>query len=111
LVTEYLGGGHLGQFGDEWPGWTRFLDALDQVLAALAFAHARGVVHCDLKPENVLFDDDGRTAKLTDLGVAHLSAHSIGDTEHRAWRTEELTGTPTYMSPEQAEGNLGAYGP
>jgi serine/threonine protein kinase/tetratricopeptide (TPR) repeat protein len=68
-----------------------------QVCRALIAAHAAGVVHRDLKPQNVMVDDKGR-AKVMDFGVAH-SMDLTGMT-----RTGEMIGTPAYMSPEQAKG-------
>lgn len=114
LVMEYLAQGHLGVWRDVWPGWVPLLEAVDGVLSALAFAHARGIVHCDLKPENILFESDslGGRAKLVDFGVAQLAAASLEHQGHaRDWRRPEVSGTPTYMAPEQVEGHLGAYGP
>ena len=75
-----------------------------QVAEALAYAHARGVVHRDVKPENVLTEDGN--AMLADFGVAHLL-----DEEPATWtRTGHVVGTPAYMSPEQATGDAPVTG-
>jgi len=69
---------------------------------ALAHAHARGVVHRDVKPSNVICPDrpeDGTPAKLTDFGIAHL----VGDGDPLT-RTGDVVGTLAYMAPEQARG-------
>ena len=65
-----------------------------QVLRALAVAHAAGVVHRDIKPDNLLLDADG-TVKLADLGVAKFTGSTTVTT------TGMIIGTPAYMSPEQ----------
>ncbi|MGE0708081.1 MAG: serine/threonine-protein kinase [Planctomycetota bacterium] len=70
------------------------LRRLLEVARALAHAHARGVVHRDVKPANVLIDAEGR-ARLTDFGLA--SAQGLD----RLTRTGAMLGTPYYMSPEQ----------
>lgn len=86
----------LAAHGPVEPGIARRL--LGQIAAALAHAHARGVVHRDIKPSNVLIDLAGR-AKLADFGLAAMVMEKTGT---------GLVGTPGYMPPEQlAGGELG----
>ncbi len=68
---------------------------------ALAHAHERGVIHRDVKPQNVIVPDepDGAAAKLTDFGVAHLAG------DEPLTRTGDVVGTLAYMAPEQAAGD------
>ena len=74
-----------------------------EVADALAFAHARGVIHRDIKPDNILLDSiDGR-ALVTDFGIARAASDS-GETS-RLTATGIAIGTPAYMSPEQASGD------
>jgi serine/threonine protein kinase len=76
-------------------------DALEfahQVARALAYAHERGIVHRDVKPHNVLVDEDGG-AKVTDFGLARSL-----DLEHDITQTGTVLGTCDYISPEQASG-------
>jgi eukaryotic-like serine/threonine-protein kinase len=69
-----------------------------QVARALAYAHERGIVHRDVKPHNVLVDEDGG-AKVTDFGLARSL-----DLEHDITQTGTLLGSCDYISPEQASG-------
>ncbi len=77
---------------------------LTEVGDALAYAHSRGVIHRDIKPDNILIDDiDGR-ALVTDFGIARAVTEDGGDTA-RLTATGMAIGTPAYMSPEQASGD------
>ncbi|MCK2214790.1 protein kinase [Actinomadura sp. ATCC 31491] len=70
-----------------------------QILDALAAAHAAGVVHRDVKPANILLDDDRRHAVLTDFGLATSVERPVGVTEAGI-----VVGTPAYIAPERARG-------
>ena len=77
----------------------RIAALMTKVADALAYAHAHGVLHRDLKPNNILLDRDGEPL-LTDFGLAKLIAGSSGLTLSTA-----VLGSPSYMAPEQAAGN------
>ncbi len=98
-VMEYLPGGSLADRIKRL-GALPMHDALDitvSLCSALEHAHTAGVVHRDVKPANILFDENGR-AKLVDFGIAKL-AQTNGVTA-----TRQVMGTVEYMSPEQAAG-------
>jgi serine/threonine protein kinase/Tol biopolymer transport system component len=76
----------------------RALDIITQIAPALDYAHTKGVLHRDLKPSNVLLDEAGG-AFITDFGIARFE-HMKGTTI----TTKGVVGTPSYMSPEQAQG-------
>src|SRR5215207_972313 len=73
------------------------VDLTIQILKAARFAHRRGIVHRDIKPHNVIVDDEGR-AKVTDFGIARAGASDMTE-------TGSIMGTAQYLSPEQAQGH------
>jgi serine/threonine-protein kinase len=84
----------------------RHLAILESVCRTVAFAHDRGVVHLDLKPGNVMVGAFGEV-QVVDWGLAALVRSSQPGTKHRS-REGEVYGTPAYMPPEQARGDLAA---
>jgi len=73
---------------------------LRDVADALAYAHERGVIHRDIKPDNILIDGQSGRPMVTDFGIAR----AVSDGDSRLTATGIAIGTPTYMSPEQAAG-------
>ena len=74
-------------------------DLVAQLAKAVAYAHDKGVIHRDLKPDNVLLDSQGQP-RITDFGLAKRT-----DTDSAQTQTGEILGTPSYMPPEQASGS------
>jgi serine/threonine protein kinase len=74
------------------------LDYIEQMLAGLAYAHEHGVIHCDIKPDNMVLFDDGRL-RLTDFGIAKLARRTIN---------ASASGSVGYIAPEQAMGRPSA---
>ncbi|MBN9519284.1 serine/threonine protein kinase [bacterium] len=100
LVTEFFEGRPLGELlragGALPPGWALYL--VSQMVDALGAVWTAGVVHRDLKPDNILVGPNG-VAKLIDFGLAKAEALQAG----RADGTPELAGTAAYLAPEQAK--------
>jgi len=104
MIMDYLGGGDLRDAIDRRMAEHRgpytvkeALAVIRPVLSALSVAAAAGVVHRDIKPDNILFDAAG-TPYLSDLGIAKVSDD---ETQTRLTMSNVMIGTPAYMAPEQ----------
>ncbi len=107
-VMERASGGALSRLRRPM-AWLHLKGVLIALLDALAHAHARSVVHKDLKPANILLfsgPTGGTALKLVDFGVAHA-----GDIERQGTVEDSLVGSPHYMAPEQFRGVWRDYGP
>jgi tRNA A-37 threonylcarbamoyl transferase component Bud32 len=100
IVFEYVDGENLKQFVERTgPLPTRrAIELAVEIADALAFAHEHGLIHRDVKPQNVLLTPDG-DAKVTDFGIARSF-----EVEHGMTQTGTVLGTSNYLSPEQAGG-------
>jgi eukaryotic-like serine/threonine-protein kinase len=97
LVMEYVQGENLRQRLRRPISLQEFFDIATQCVEGLAAAHARGIVHCDIKPENIMLTAAGQV-KILDFGVAKYLPRS--DQSSTVDRSGTLAGTPAYMSPE-----------
>jgi serine/threonine-protein kinase len=98
FVMRYMPGGSLTQWIEK--GKFSLEDAariIERLSSALAYAHKVGLIHRDLKPDNILFDNNGDPF-ISDFGVAKITDSSTNMTG------SGIIGTPAYMSPEQAQG-------
>ncbi|MFN0052623.1 MAG: protein kinase domain-containing protein [Planctomycetales bacterium] len=105
LVMEHLDGPTLARHIAD-AGRLPALEAariVIQVAGGLAAAHAKGLIHRDVKPANIMFDRGQQRWKLMDFGLAHNLLASAGESQAGL-----LAGTPAYMSPEQAQGTTPA---
>lgn len=102
FVMALVTGGNLGFMLEQRP--LRPIDEVRRVLAevadALAYAHLRGVIHRDIKADNILLESDRGRSMVTDFGIARAMEGGA-----RLTQTGIAVGTPTYMSPEQAVGD------
>jgi serine/threonine-protein kinase len=112
LAMEYVDGGSLRPHVERGDlPLARRLEILCDVARALAAAHAQGVIHRDVKPENVLVSGGG-AAKVADFGIARredaaADPHAPGSSSAPLGATARRSGTPAYMAPEQVRGDAG----
>jgi len=98
IAMEFVAGGSAHHEDGKPDDPTYVLRVVREIATALGYAHSKGFVHRDVKPDNILMRDDGSSA-LTDFGIARAN-----DSATRMTRTGAVIGTPHYMSPEQARG-------
>ncbi|WP_339198080.1 Stk1 family PASTA domain-containing Ser/Thr kinase [Solibacillus sp. FSL R5-0449] len=101
IVMEYIKGKTLKQYIQEFSPLSaaRSVHIMKQLTSAIAHAHENGIIHRDIKPQNILMDEEGNV-KITDFGIAT----SLGATSFT--QTNSVIGTVHYLSPEQARGGL-----
>ena len=109
IVMERADGGSLRTACGELE-WPQLREILLTLLDALAHAHARGVVHRDIKPGNVL-RGRGRGLKLSDFGIANAMAYGEPSGHDDPSMLGSIVGTPAYMPPEQVRGRIRDQGP
>jgi serine/threonine protein kinase/formylglycine-generating enzyme required for sulfatase activity len=112
VVMEYVEGENLQQRMNRGVlPWEQALDFAAQACAGLAAAHQRGIIHRDVKPQNLLLTtgaDGGEVVKLIDFGIAKVREDAgLGSTGMTISKTGLFVGTPEYASPEQALGMRG----
>lgn len=112
FTMDYIGGGSLASPGmrplsEAAPvDYFQIASLMQQVAEAVEYLHSKEIVHRDLKPSNILIDEAGK-AYVTDFGLAKLyDAAPLGSGTDAHTQTGMIVGTPGYMSPEQAAGQL-----
>lgn len=103
IVMEYIDGITLKEYIDQQEEfkWKEAVHFTVQILRALQHAHDKGIVHRDIKPQNIMLLPDG-TIKVTDFGIARFSRQDIRTTRS----TDKAIGSVHYISPEQARGEI-----
>lgn len=103
IVMEYIDGITLKEYIEQQQDikWKEAVHFTVQILRALQHAHDKGIVHRDIKPQNIMLLPDG-TIKVTDFGIARFSRQDIRATS----ATDKAIGSVHYISPEQARGEI-----
>ncbi len=101
IVMEYIDGITLKEYISQQKiiGWKDAIYFVRQILSALMHAHGKGVIHRDIKPQNIMLLKDG-TIKVTDFGIARFSRNETQT------MTDRAIGSVHYISPEQAKGGV-----
>ena len=112
IVMEYVEGRTFGQIIEraEQVPMRRRLRLMRELCDGLAYAHARGVVHRDVKPDNLMVRDAGGGLAILDFGIARIvQENTASATEAGLTATGDVIGTPHYMAPEQVRGETVDY--
>eukprot|EP01117_Protostelium_nocturnum_P020194 TRINITY_DN897_c0_g1_i2.p1 TRINITY_DN897_c0_g1~~TRINITY_DN897_c0_g1_i2.p1 ORF type:complete len:271 (-),score=91.86 TRINITY_DN897_c0_g1_i2:139-951(-) len=118
LVLEYVGGGSLQEFLDQSPNKTLPLyqarKLFKQLMKALKHVHGLGIVHRDVKPENIMLNSKKSKLKLSDFGIAYCPAEKDNNNpsdEEADNPRKRCYGSPAYQSPEVTSGKGPAFHP
>lgn len=103
VVMELVGGGTLTSWLTTPRTSRAIVDVIAQIADGLAAAHAAGLIHRDVKPDNILVGEDGR-ARITDFGLVGVEPSELEPLDDRLTHTGMRLGTIGYMAPEQIEG-------
>jgi len=101
IVMEYVKGTDLKQYiQNQYPiPYKKAVDIMEQILSGVEYAHQHGVIHRDLKPQNILIDEEEHI-KISDFGIA------VAVSQNSITQTNSLLGSVHYLSPEQARGSM-----
>ena len=101
IASKFISGKNLAELVRDYDqNWSRIAHLVQTLAAALHYAHRRKIVHRDVKPHNILVDDEGEPY-LTDFGLARMENDA-----RKLTHDGTILGTPAYMSPEQAKSNV-----
>ena len=106
IVMEYVEGRTVGEIikrGERLP-MPRRLQLMRELCDGLAYAHAKGIIHRDIKPDNLMVRDANGALAILDFGIARMAEAETASDADEAQLTSGMIGTPNYMAPEQIRG-------